>query len=181
MGACWASDARRSFLFLAAASLLLAACAHVEPVGNASYAPLSSAADVSIFTAESQVTQPFEVIGQISYANPGKFQILSLTDSFEPLRAKAREIGANGVIIDNSHAVVSGIISRGISVKARAIRLQSTPAESPHVTPAAAQSPSQESPKDAAQTLRELRRLHDDGVISDGEYETKKAEILRRM
>jgi hypothetical protein len=153
------------------ASLVLVACATVEKVGTSSYAPLSSTTDVALFTAESQVEQPFEVVANISYNDPGKFQILSLKDIFEPLKAKAREIGANGVIIDSSETVISGIVSRGIAVKARAIRL---PMSSPAAVP-------QSSPKDAADALRELRRLRDEGVIDDRDYETKKAEILRRL
>lgn len=35
--------------------------------------------------------------------------------------------------------------------------------------------------KSPSEVLRELKQLHDDGVISDGEFETKKKEILQRM
>ena len=107
------------------APFLLFACASstVSKVGTSSYAPLSTASDVAIFTDESQVKQPFEVVANISYADPGKYANLTLTNAFEPLKAKAREVGANGVIIDRSETIVSGIISRGISVDARAIRL----------------------------------------------------------
>jgi hypothetical protein len=34
---------------------------------------------------------------------------------------------------------------------------------------------------DDAEALRQLQKLHQDGVITDREYEQKKAEILRRM
>jgi hypothetical protein len=71
-----------------AASLVLVACATVEKVGTSSYAPLSSTTDVALFTAESQVEAPFEVVANISYTDPGKFQILSLKDAFEPLKAR---------------------------------------------------------------------------------------------
>lgn len=53
-----------------------------------------------------------------------------------------------------------------------------------HPQPAADQQQDQsqgQSPADAAEELRTLKKLHDDGVITDQEYETKKAEILNRM
>ncbi len=161
-------------------SLLASACASstVSKVGTASYAPLAPAIDVAIFTDESQVKQPYEVVANISYADPGKYANLTLTNAFEPLKAKAREVGANGVIIDHSETIVSGIISRGIAVDGRAIRLPTSA-----VTPVPAM-PSPIGPqdgRDAAEALRQLRRLHDDGVINDQEYEGKKAEILRRL
>lgn len=165
-------------------ALLLSGCvsSSVQPVGTSSYGPLAPTADVAVFMAESQVAQPFEVVAKISYADPGKYQMLELSDTFEPLRRKAREIGANGVIIDNSSPVFSGIISRGISVNARAIHLGTQPpptAAQPTVTPLLPAQP--RNAKDAATSLRELQKLHADGIITDQEYETKKAEILRRL
>ena len=157
---------------VAAACLWLAACATTEVTDKSNaYPPLAPGADVAIFTAESQIKGPFELVAKISYMDPGKFAVLSLKDAFEPLKAKAREIGANGVIIDHSETLISGIISRGISVEARAIHLDMPPT----------QTAPQESPNDAAEELRQLKKLHDDGVINDTDYETKKAEILRRM
>jgi hypothetical protein len=44
--------------------------------------------------------------------------------SLEPLKTKAREIGASGIIIDKSQPIKSGIISTGIYAEARAIRLK---------------------------------------------------------
>jgi hypothetical protein len=76
------------------------------------------------FTRASQVKEPYEVVGIISYDNPGKYQVLSLGDAIEPLKTKAREIGANGIIIDKSQPVKSGLISTGIYVEARAIRIK---------------------------------------------------------
>jgi putative oligomerization/nucleic acid binding protein len=164
--------------FSLALATVLAGCASVEMVGTASYAPLTSSSDVAIFTAESQVNQTYETLANISYSDPGKFQQLSLSSAFEPLKAKAREVGANGVIIDKSDQIVSGIFSRGISVRARAIRLPTAPsaAASP-VTPASFGG----SPKDTADALRQLQKLHDDHVITDQEYEAKKAELLKRL
>lgn len=72
----------------------------------------------------SQVKEPYEVVGIISYDNPGKYQVLSLGDAMEPLKTKVREIGANGIIIDKSQPIKSGFISTGIYAEARAIRLK---------------------------------------------------------
>jgi hypothetical protein len=70
------------------------------------------------------VGKPFKVIGIITHNDPGKYQILTLDNAVPALKEKARSIGANGLIIDESRAVKSGIISTGISVKARAILIQ---------------------------------------------------------
>jgi hypothetical protein len=111
---------------LTLASLLLSACASssVERIGTASYSPQPPSAAVFVFTDASQVKVPYEVVGIISYDNPGKYQVLSLGDAIEPLKTKAREIGANGIIIDKSQPIKSGIISTGIYAEARAIRLK---------------------------------------------------------
>jgi uncharacterized protein YbjQ (UPF0145 family) len=65
------------------------------------------------------------VVGIISYDKPGKYRILSSGNAIEPLKEKARSVGANGIIIDKSNPIKSGIISTGIYVEARAIRLKS--------------------------------------------------------
>jgi hypothetical protein len=97
----------------------------VEKIGTSSYAPLAPDAEVAVFTDESQIKQPFDVVGIISYDKPGKYRILSLGNAIEPLKEKARSVGANGIIIDKSNPIKSGIISTGIYVEARAIRLKS--------------------------------------------------------
>ena len=106
--------------------LLLSSCAStsVQKIGTSSYAPLPETADVVVFTSETQIKQPYEVVGIISsYDNPGKLRVLTLGDAIESLKEKAREAGANAIIIDKSQPVKSGIISTGIYVEARAIRL----------------------------------------------------------
>ncbi len=160
--------------------LFLAACVSstAERIGSTTYQPLPSLAEVKVFTGDSQVTQPFTVIGTISYTNPGKYQVLSLGDVIEPLREKARELGANGVIVDHYEPVKSGIISTGIAVQARAILLSGIASLQPPQGSAAVPQPA---PKDPEEALRQLRKLHDDGLINDQEYEAKKADILRRM
>ena len=111
---------------LVSASLFLAACASssVQRIGTASYSPRQSNADVFVFTDASQVKEPYEVVGIVSYDNPGKYRVLSLGDAIEPLKTKARETGANGIIIDKSQPIRSGTISTGIYAEARAIRLK---------------------------------------------------------
>jgi hypothetical protein len=105
--------------------LILAACASssVQKIGASAYAPLPESAEIIVFTDPSQVKQRYEVVGIISYDNPGKFRVLTLGDAIESLKEKAREAGANAIIIDKSQPVKSGIISTGIYVEARAIRL----------------------------------------------------------
>jgi predicted alpha/beta hydrolase family esterase len=106
--------------------LSVAACASssVQKVGTSSYAPLPDSADVVVFTAENQVKQPFEVVGVISHNDPGKYHIRTLADAIPELKAQAREVGANAIIIDKSEPVKSGLISTGIYVEARAIRMK---------------------------------------------------------
>jgi len=57
----------------------------VQKIGTASYDPLPSSSDVVVFTSESQIKEPYEVVGIISYDNPGKYHVLSLGDAIEPL------------------------------------------------------------------------------------------------
>lgn len=114
-----------SVLF-AVLAILLTACvsAGVTPIGLNTFAPLSAGSEVQVFSAENQITGQYEVIGLISYTNPGKYQILSLSDVIPDLKGQARKAGANGIIIDETHVIKSGIISTGIGVTGRAIVLQ---------------------------------------------------------
>ncbi len=103
--------------------LVLAGCATggVIPVGSVLHPPLPENAQVYIFLSEKEVGASFTVIGILSYTNPGKYQILSLSSVVAELKEMARKSGANGLIIDDNHVVKSGIISTGISITARAI------------------------------------------------------------
>lgn len=87
------------------------------------YPPLGIGDEVMVFSSAGEVTPPFETVGIISHTDPGKYQILTLADAIPHLKAKARSIGAKGIIIDQAMPVKSGIISTGISVTARAIRI----------------------------------------------------------
>jgi hypothetical protein len=105
---------------------ILAGCASssVQKIGTTAYAPSPENTEIIVFTDASQIKGPYEVIGIISYNNPGKYQVLTLGDAIDSLKEKAREIGANAIIIDKSQPVKSGIVSTGIYVEARAIRLK---------------------------------------------------------
>jgi hypothetical protein len=106
--------------------VVLVGCARtgVTLVGDRRYSPLPSSCDVRVFGSESEVKQPFEVVAIISYTNPGKYQILTLDDAIPELKEKARTVGANAVIIDQTSPVKSGFISTGMSVRARAVALK---------------------------------------------------------
>jgi len=95
----------------------------VTKIGAANYAPLAEGKDVTIFTAESDVKQPFVVVGTISYDGPGKNDKLDFGAATEPLKDKARALGGNGIIVDKFRPITSGIPSTRISVQARAIHL----------------------------------------------------------
>jgi len=49
-----------------------------------------------------------------------------------------------------------------------------------HQAPAAAAPVSNDSP-DVAEQIRKLAQLHDDGLVTDDEFETKRAELLARL
>jgi len=105
---------------------LLSACvsAGVTPIGSNTLNPLPPSSPVYVYSSEKEVTTPFKVIGFISYSNPGKYQILSLADVIPDLKDQARKAGANGIIIDETHVIKSGIISTGIGVTGRAILVE---------------------------------------------------------
>jgi hypothetical protein len=107
------------------ATLLLAGCANssVQKIGTANYAALPQDSEVLVYTDDTQIKGPFEVVGFISYTNPGKYQVLTVGDAIEPLKVKAREVGGNGIIVGQSQAIKSGLISTGVTVTARAIRV----------------------------------------------------------
>jgi hypothetical protein len=117
---------RHKLVLLLIVPSLLTACvsAGVTPIGSNTFTPLAPGAQVQVFSDEKQVTGPYQVIGLISYSNPGKYQILSLNDVIPDLKEQARKAGANGIIIDETHVIKSGIISTGIGVTGRAIVLQ---------------------------------------------------------
>ncbi len=119
---------RVSYVFNALiAGALLSGCVSsgVTPIGSSTFVALPPGSPVSVYNSEKEVTSPFKAIGIISYTNPGKYQILSLSDVIPALKDLARQAGANGVIIDETHVIKSGIISTGIGVTGRAIIIDS--------------------------------------------------------
>ena len=58
-------------------------------------------------------------------------------------------------------------------------RIEAGAAAAADPTPAATASPTQ--PDDIPARLRELAALHDEGILTPEEYETKKADLLSRM
>jgi len=115
---------RHILLILGVIAITSCASISVTKIGTATHARLAEGAKVAVFTSESEVQQPFVVVGNISYNNPGKYQRLDLDDAIEPLKEKARLVGGNAIIIDKSHPIKPGTISTtGIYVEARAIQL----------------------------------------------------------
>jgi len=112
----------------------------VTLVGD-SHNPLPPTYEVFVFSGERDITRQFEVLGIITYTNPGKYQILSLDDAIPALKEKARSIGANGLIIDESHTTKSGFISTGVSVRARAILIKGPTTSTASVRPAVSAEP----------------------------------------
>ena len=94
------------------------------PVGGKRYEPLPQSAPVKVFESPGQGPRQFEVVATIVHADPCKMHTCALQDAFEPLSAKARELGANGIIIDNSQLIKTSVYSTGIAVDARAIRFE---------------------------------------------------------
>jgi hypothetical protein len=78
---------------------------------------------VWVFKADSEINEPFAVVGEIYYDNPNPFQVLRPSDALAQLEQEARAIGANGLILGLAEPVESGMISRGIYAEALAIRL----------------------------------------------------------
>lgn len=121
---------RRRVLLVRIAALALTlyvigcASTSVTPVGTERHARTSPDQDVFVFNSEADVKGTFQVVGIITHNDPGKYQVLTLDDAIPALKKKAREVGANGVIIDQYFPVKSGLISTGISVRARAIIVQ---------------------------------------------------------
>ena len=113
------------------AALLAAGCVSTSSTrtgGARTYPPLPYDAEVSVYARDSEVGRRFETLGIVEYNNPGKYQVLTLDSALPPLKDQVRAMGGNGLILDDTQATKSGIFSTGISVRARAIRLDGAPA-----------------------------------------------------
>ncbi len=98
----------------------------VTPTGAHTYAALPDSTEVSVFASEKDVGQAYETLGIVEYSDAGKYQNVTLEKALPHLKEKARLLGANGLIIDQSTQTKSGIWSRGIDTRARAIRILNT-------------------------------------------------------
>ena len=105
--------------------LFVAGCAAQPPVlyGDHRYPALSANTPVAVYMKESDIHEQFEIIGAFGAYDLGKWQVLTMEDALPTLKAKARSIGANAIIIDDYQPVKSGIVSTGYSVPARGVRL----------------------------------------------------------
>jgi hypothetical protein len=91
------------------------------PVSAKTLEPLPESAPVTVFESPARAPRHFEVIATIQHADPCKMHTCTIKNAYDPLIAKARELGANGIIIDNSQVMKTSVFSTGIAVDARAI------------------------------------------------------------
>jgi hypothetical protein len=104
---------------------LAAAGCSAPPIryGSTSYPAMPDASPVQVYMKDSDIPGPYTVVGAVSAMDLGKYQMLTVQDSFPTLEKKALAIGATVVVIDSYQPVKSGILSTGYSVYGRAIRL----------------------------------------------------------
>ena len=105
------------------ASYLQAKVTAANRVGNKQYAPLPESTNVVVYSSEGEAKRSYEVVATLAHSNPCTFHHCTVENAIEPLSAKAREVGANGIIIDSSETVRTSLTSTGVVVHARAIRL----------------------------------------------------------
>ena len=106
---------------------LLSGCAStsVVPVGSTTYPSMSHSEPVQIFQNETEVQGEYTVLGMITHGRNATTIFQSATFSAEDLeavKAQARSIGANGVILD--FVKPGGAYGAGLQVRARAIRIK---------------------------------------------------------
>jgi len=109
--------------FLLTFFLLTACSTHVIPVSPANKLP-PYAGHVSVFRAEADAPMDYTVVAAIAHYDWGKYQVLTIDDAIPALQSRAQAQGANAIIIDSCETVYSGIFSRGVDVKARAILIK---------------------------------------------------------
>jgi uncharacterized caspase-like protein len=96
----------------------------VTRVGTRQYDALPTSAPVTVFSSASEAPRSLEVVAILSHADPCGFHRCTLKDAIEPLSTKAREAGANAIIIDGVQTVRTSLSSTGIAVDARAVRIE---------------------------------------------------------
>jgi uncharacterized caspase-like protein len=94
-----------------------------NPLGSRRYAALPQGTKVAVYASNAEAGGSYEVVATLAHSNPCTFHHCTVKDAIEPLSAKARELGANGIVIDSSQEVKTSLTSTGIVVQARAIRL----------------------------------------------------------
>lgn len=95
------------------------------------FSSLPQGEPVKVYESAKEVVAPFDVVANLRFYNAGKWEHLRLDDAVPKLKEWARKAGGNAVIIDEQRTVYSGLSSRGIDVKARAVRLASGNQEVP--------------------------------------------------
>lgn len=101
---------------------LASACAEVSHTGPRAYSKLPGDFPVTVFTSPAEAPARFEDVAIILYPDSGRPESYDITSSLNTIRAKARDFGGNGVIIDAKEEATSGFFAGGTLVRARAIR-----------------------------------------------------------
>jgi uncharacterized caspase-like protein len=99
-----------------------------KPVGSAHFSPQAPDAQVAVFNSPEAVKQPFTELALLTHSDPCKALVsrtCTLSDAIGPLSAKAREVGADAIIIDRIQSVKTSLLTTGITVSGRAVRLGS--------------------------------------------------------
>jgi hypothetical protein len=101
---------------------LLAGCtsASITWVGTDTFPPLPDAAEMLVFSNEQEIQTAYMTLGIITHSAEGMTST-TLEAGMAPLKSKAREVGANGVIIDQT--LPMGAYGRGLMVRTRAMRM----------------------------------------------------------
>jgi len=108
---------------LIVAGVLSCVTASVTPTGAKRFAPLPEGSHVLVFAREAEITRPYITVGLINYRHGGGSLVTpTIEDAMDVLKAKAREVGANAILIDQALPTTIGLRS-GLSITARAIRI----------------------------------------------------------
>ena len=109
----------KRFIFLTLVVILTSCSTHIIPFTKDKPVPYQG--PVAVYRSESEAPASYKVVSALTHYDWGKYRRLSLEDVIPILQENARSQGADGIIIDGCEIVYSGIFSRGIDVKGRAI------------------------------------------------------------
>ena len=106
-----------------AGMLFLAGCVStsVTRIGAETFPSLPETTNVLVFSNEGEIHTTYIPLGIVHNNAEGMGGTYILGDVIEALKGKAREIGANALIIDQTRT--TGHYGRGLSVQARAVRI----------------------------------------------------------